>query len=143
MSLPVYRGNRNLCLELTRNYLSHPYLVEFASRMFYHNKLSCAADRNVVDSLCGWSKLPNPEFPFAFFGVEGQDMREGDSPSFFNPYEIILVADLVESLQREKKLKPNELAVISPFFKHNIKLRSLLRQRNLRLEYTSLLKVCE
>lgn len=99
--------------------------------MFYGNKLKCLADRKVVNSLCGWSRLPNPDFPVVFFGVEGQDMREGDSPSFFNPYEIIQVADLVEHLLGEKDIRPADVGIITPFYKQNAKIRTVLRQRRL------------
>lgn len=99
--------------------------------MFYEGRLKCNANRAIVDAVCGWKRLPNPAFPFAFFAVEGQDMREGDSPSFFNPFEIMLVAELIGDLVAEKKLRHSDIGVISPFYKHTSKLRRLLRQKGL------------
>ena len=84
-----------------------------------------------MDSLCGWKKLPNPAFPFVFFGIEGQDMREGDSPSFFNPFEVMHIADLICDLVADKKLRASEVGVITPYYKQNYKVRKLLRQKGL------------
>jgi len=45
--------------------------------------------------MLGWSALGNKKFPFLFCDVPGEDMRDPDSPSFFNPYAtfLILISD--------------------------------------------------
>ena len=84
-------------------------------------------------------ELPNPKFPLLFYGSllprvlvtrsceqfspypasarrrgRGQDLQEGDSPSFFNPHEAVVVADLVDKLIRDKRLSEHDVGVISP-----------------------------
>ena len=150
-NLPIYQSNHCL-LELVKNYRSHPAILAYPSKHFYNGKLSAMAPPDEVNQLCGWRMLPNPEFPMLFYGtfpakvtsdlmthsvprtharigVEGEDKQEGDSPSFFNPHEAIVVADLVMSLLKEKKLSEFDIGVISPFRKQIMKIRSLLRSR--------------
>ena len=74
---------------LVKNYRSHPAILDLPSRIFYMGRLEPCADVNMREALCGWQGLPNrTQFPIAFHNVAGQDMREGDSPSFFNPEEV-------------------------------------------------------
>ena len=63
--------------------------------------------------------LPTKDFPVIFHGVEGQDLREGNSPSFFNPEEAVEVAKYVRTLLDEKSLgvSPDQIGVISPYRK--------------------------
>ena len=65
------------------NYRAHPVILKAASEFFYNGKLvSCAPP--TVNELCNSKILPKKGFPMMFCAVEGEDMREGDSPSFFN-----------------------------------------------------------
>ena len=72
-----------------------------------------------VTSLCKWSELPTKNFPIIFHGVEGEDSREGSSPSFFNPHEAVEVVKYVRLLLEERSLgiTPDEIGVISPYRK--------------------------
>ena len=67
----------NVCTHLVKNYRSHKAILNFLSQTFYDNKLQALADPKVVNSLLGWSKLPNKQFPILFYSVEGEDLREG------------------------------------------------------------------
>ena len=74
---------------LVKNYRSHPAILSLPSRMFYMGRLEPCADAVMRESLCGWEGLPNKaQFPIVFHNVAGPDMREGDSPSFYNPEEV-------------------------------------------------------
>ena len=54
--------------------------------------------------------------PVVFHGVIGQDMREGNSPSFFNPAEVALVDDYLKRLI-EYGIKPRDIGIIAPYRK--------------------------
>lgn len=73
------------------NYRSHSSILNLYSDTFYHGELEPQADPNVTSLMCDWEGLPVKGFPLVFHGVRGEDMREGNSPSWFNPVEIIQV----------------------------------------------------
>lgn len=133
--LTAYKESENRkynCVDLVENYRSHKAIIQFASKQFYGNTLKAMADPKLVTSLQNWSKLPNPKFPLLFYAVEGQDMRDADSPSFYNQYEISAVAELISHLTNEiKSLKQSEIGVITPFYKQVQKIRLALRQKKL------------
>ena len=59
-------------------------------------------------------------FPIIFHGVEGQDEREEQSPSFFNKSEIEVVVSYVKKLIEKRggqKIKEDDIGVISPYRK--------------------------
>ena len=78
--------------KLLRNYRSHPCLLQLYSDAFYPNELEPYADEAMTSLLCHWEGLPRRGFPLVFHGVVGEDMQEGNSPSWFNPVEIIHVS---------------------------------------------------
>ncbi len=89
------------------------------NELFYDNELIAAADRFKVESLLQWKKLPAPDCPIIFHGVQGEDQREKNSPSFFNPHEVKIVVDYVKELLEEPKLgaTPQNIGIVSPYRK--------------------------
>ena len=77
------------------NYRSHSSILSLYSDTFYHGELEPRADAAVASLMCDWEGLPRKGFPLVFHGVRGEDMREGNSPSWFNPVEIIQVSHTV------------------------------------------------
>lgn len=99
------------------NYRSHESLLSLYSRIFYHNELKPAAETSLTHSLVNWEGLTTPGFPLLFHGLlvgytqpnniiislivimmglslilfQGEDIREGNSPSWFNPVEAVQV----------------------------------------------------
>jgi helicase MOV-10 len=110
------------------NYRSHPMLLEFTSNAFYGGKLVAKAKK--VEDLISWNELPNKNnFPCVFYGIEGEDMREGDSPSFFNQYEASTISTLIKNLLKQfPTLTNGDIGVISPYYKQSEKIRILLRK---------------
>ena len=53
--------------------------------------LVAAADSIRSRILEQWEHLKQKGFPIIFHGVEGEDMREGNSPSWFNLDEVQIV----------------------------------------------------
>lgn len=105
------------------------------------DSLTSQAPPSKVTRLLGWSELKNKNFPLLFYGIHGKDFREADSPSFFNPYvppktpllhaefrcshEASTVAHLISRIMTEKGITPDEIGVISPYYKQ-VRPRSIL-----------------
>ncbi|BDA50870.1 probable helicase MOV-10 at C-terminar half [Coccomyxa sp. Obi] len=72
-----------------------------------------------------------------FFGVRGQQMREGEAPSYFNAEEAAALVGLVEGLLAQTSaggrqgVQPNDLGVIATYRKQVQKIRLALRERGL------------
>lgn len=118
--------------KLLQNYRSHPDVLKLPNQMFYDNELKVFADQLVRESFCRWDELPKQGFPIIFHGVEGQDEREEQSPSFFNKSEIEIVVDYVKKAMEKRggqKLKQSDIGVISPYRKQVQKLRQVLKKR--------------
>ena len=87
--------------------------------MFYENELRVCADQALRESFCRWTDLPKQGFPVIFEAVFGKDMREENSPSFFNPQEVSVVLRYVKGLKEARgvSLKTEEIGIISPYHK--------------------------
>jgi hypothetical protein len=116
-------------VSLSDNYRSHPALLEFASNQFYHGGLRSKVDvASLGAKLGGWDLLKNPDFPMAYVPVEGVEQVEDDSPSFLNEHEARTIALLIQSLLSNfPELQPEEIGVITPFFKQTNRIRAMLR----------------
>ena len=113
-------GNSRFFTKLLKNYRSHPAILTQPNQMFYDDELQACADVMLRESLCSWEGLPKRGFPVVFHGVVGEDMREERSPSFFNPQEVNVVVQYVESLLEARggvKVKEADIGVISPYRK--------------------------
>lgn len=100
MGLPLYNSysledgqyegfNPALVTKLKKNYRSHPAILHVPSVLFYDGELEAYASVMHRESLCEWDGLTNKnQFPIIFHGVLGKDMREGNSPSFYNAAEV-------------------------------------------------------
>lgn len=126
--------------KLVDNYRSHKALLTLPSKLFYQGELCVRAPQAVVESLCQWKTLPKKGFPLIFHGVrvgdrnipersrwqgfssallQGTEMREGNSPSVFNPAEAVQV--MLYCCQLTKKLyNPvalSDIGIIAPYRK--------------------------
>ena len=105
--LPAYaehwttRGD--LLLRFVKNYRAHAQILQFSSKTFYGDTLVAKAERAKADRFLNWTRLKNRDCPVLFVGVEGEDMREADSPSFFNPHEVVQVGKMVQVSSSKKK----------------------------------------
>ncbi|XP_056137671.1 RNA helicase Mov10l1 [Lampris incognitus] len=133
MASPLYSRqdggyNPKLVTKLICTYRSHEALMQLSSRLFYEGELCTRAPRDIVDSLCCWKELPNKGFPLIFHGVRGTELREGNSPSWFNPAEAVQV--MLYCCKLAKKLcnpvDVSDIGIISPYKKQTEKIRVLL-----------------
>jgi len=90
--------NPRFVTKLRKNYRSHPALLKVPSELFYDDELIAAAHPAETHSLLGWPLLPNPSFPFLFYGVVGQDCFEPESSSFYNDVEASKVLIIIKEL---------------------------------------------
>ena len=128
------------CVQLTHNYRSHPALLEVPNVLFYGGTLVPCADAALTSPFCRWEGLTAAAratpggFPLLFHGVEGEDTREGNSPSWFNAVEAAAVLSHVRSILDcpGTGARPSDVGVITPYHKQAQKLRQLLEKHGLR-----------
>uniref|UniRef100_F6YN75 RNA helicase n=1 Tax=Ornithorhynchus anatinus TaxID=9258 RepID=F6YN75_ORNAN len=124
--------NSTLITKLLCNYRSHPSILEIPNRLFYQGELLPCADLMDRERFCRWEGLPRQGFPIVFHGVLGEDMREANSPSFFNAEEVHRVVEYLHELlcsqpkKGQGRLSPQHVGVISPFRKQVEKIRHCL-----------------
>ncbi|XP_065937840.1 RNA helicase Mov10l1 [Magallana gigas] len=118
--------NPLLVTKLVDNYRSHPAILTLTSKLFYYDELKEKADRALTHSLCQWTGLPRVGFPVIFHGVRGEDLREGNSPSWFNPAEVVQVVRYLQGVQTEQSVAPDDIGIITPYRKQVEKIRLLI-----------------
>lgn len=127
--------NPRVLTMLLNCYRCHPDILKLPNELFYHGALVAAADRLVTHNLETWPGLPKPKFPLVFHGVEGENTRESNSPSWFNVEEIEVVWEYVRDLVDNFRVAPADIAVITPYHKQVTKIQQLLRQNQHRGAY--------
>jgi helicase MOV-10 len=120
-----------LTRRLLSNYRSHPRLLALPSALFYGGTLQAVGQGPAISSLCSWQGLPTPGFPFMFVGVEGQDERDTDNPSYYNNFEAMEIKMRVTLLVKEKGLAPSDIVIIAPYKSQIARIRRLLRENGL------------
>ncbi|XP_062571202.1 RNA helicase Mov10l1-like [Saccostrea cucullata] len=115
-----------LVTKLVDNYRSHEAILTLTSKLFYYDELRELADRELTHSLCQWTALPRMGFPVIFHGVRGEDLREGNSPSWFNPAEVVQVVRYLQGVQQEQSVAPEDIGIITPYRKQVEKIRLLI-----------------
>lgn len=116
-------------LKLVRNYRSHREILKLPNELFYDGDLVGSADITRSHRFVDWEHLPKRGFPVMFHGIEGEDTRESNSPSWFNPDEAQIVKMYVELLvkqTRRNRCKPEDIGVIAPYHRQVQKIRMLL-----------------
>lgn len=117
-----------LVTKLLYNYRSHSSLLQLPSELFYSNELQVKAEKQLTHSLCGWKSLPNKTVPIIFHGIRGEDLREGNSPSWFNPFETVQVVRYLQGLLADYScyLTEDDIGIITPYRKQVEKIRLLM-----------------
>ena len=117
-----------LVTKLVRNYRSHSAIIKLPNEMFYDGELQVSADPMVTQNLCNWEHLSARGFPILFHGIDGENQREGNSPSWFNPQEAMQCVEYVRLLTRETRppLKADDIGIITPYHRQAQKIRTAL-----------------
>ena len=105
-----------LLTKLVRNYRSHPDILSLPSRLFYDDELVPCASMAVQNRFCLSPLLPTKNHPVVFHGVRGQNVQEGDSPSWFNPQEAWQTTVYIRALITSG-VDPADVGIIAPYRK--------------------------
>jgi helicase MOV-10 len=118
----------DLITELVRNYRSHPSIIRLPNEMFYENRLLCVGDVMTTHNMAKWEHLPVKGFPVLFHAMDGENLRESNSPSWFNPQEAQQVVSYVRLLLHETKppVQPADIGIITPYARQAQKIRKAL-----------------
>jgi len=114
-----------LLTKLVRNYRSHPDILSLPSRLFYDDELVPCASMAVQNRFCLSPLLPTKNHPVVFHGVRGQNVQEGDSPSWFNPQEAWQTTVYIRALITSG-VDPTDVGIIAPYRKQVSKVREML-----------------
>lgn len=117
--------------KLIHCYRCHPEIIRLPNQLFYNSDLIPSADHIVSHNLVHWSGLPHAGFPLIFHGLEGENTREENSPSWFNVSEVEKVLEYILQLQSTTRVLLTDIGVITPYHKQTIKIKQALRSRRL------------
>lgn len=121
-----------LIMKLVRTYRSHPAILKLPNEMFYDGDLLACGDKLSTHSLAKWEHLPQQGFPIIFHAVNGENLREGTSPSWFNREEAQEVVNYVNLLvnQSRPSVQCADIGIITPYARQAQKIRKLLKHLN-------------
>ena len=123
----------HLLTKLVRNYRSHPDILKLPNEMFYDGDLVACGQILATHDMVRWEHLPEQKFPVVFHAVHGENLREGSSPSWFNPQEAQEVFNYVDLLTRHTRppVAQEDIGIITPYNRQAQKIRLLLASRNI------------
>ncbi|CAL8083245.1 unnamed protein product [Orchesella dallaii] len=128
---PKEKHNPLVVTKLIKNYRAHPTLLKLPSRLFYDDDLLSKASFDEAYALCQNPKLKHvlvsDGVPLIFHGVQGQCIRERDSPSWCNKAEAVQVVHYVVALVKQCGLKYDDIGIITPYRKQVEKIRLALQ----------------
>jgi len=105
--------------KLVKNYRAHKALLSLPSTLFYNGDLeSYAADAEdlVQEPMIVQKILKTQGVPIVFHGVQGNSVRERDSPSWYNAAEVMQVVDYVRKL-KNCGVSNEDIGIITPYRK--------------------------
>ena len=134
--------------KLLNNYRSHAAIIRYPSEKFYAGELVPCGERTSINSCLDLELLGRSKYPVIFNAMEGHDMREASSPSFFNPEEVLQVKAYVQQLLADTRAvprigkfylslkihfsifpeEPAHIGIIAPYRAQCTKLRKTLKQ---------------
>ncbi|XP_029039267.2 probable RNA helicase armi [Osmia bicornis bicornis] len=128
-----------LVTKLVINYRSLPEILELSSSLFYDSELIAqispkkSKEAKLLQTLA--SELPerNGAPPaIIFHGVNGENCKDSDSPSWYNPEEATQAYLYLLKLYK-CGLSPDDLGIITPYQKQVYQIRELLMELNVDL----------
>lgn len=121
-----------LLTKLVRNYRSHPKIIKLPNEMFYDSELQCCGDKISTHSYAKWEHLPNKGFPVLFHSMDGENLREGNSPSWFNLQEAQQAVVYAKLLTKSRPpINEEDIGIITPYARQAQKIRLALKSQNL------------
>ncbi|XP_018053308.1 PREDICTED: probable RNA helicase armi [Atta colombica] len=128
-----------LVTKLVMNYRSLPKILHLPNMLFYESELQPqlssenSEEAKLLEILR--AELPEKEgSPSAiiFHGINGENFRDAESPSWYNPEEAAQVYLYLSKLYK-CGLEPDDIGIITPYYKQVVQIRDLLLELNLKL----------
>ncbi|KAK9298847.1 hypothetical protein QLX08_007954 [Tetragonisca angustula] len=128
-----------LVTKLLINYRSLPEILELSSSLFYDSELKAqissktSKEAKLLQTLA--TELPKrKDTPPAiiFHGVNGENCKDNDSPSWYNPEEATQVYLYLLKLYKYG-LSPDDIGIITPYQKQVLQIRELLMELDVEL----------
>jgi superfamily I DNA and/or RNA helicase len=126
---PATGGYDPSCVtKLLQTYRCHPQIIKVSNELFYDNDL---LDKSGPEArtLLSWDYLIKSVFPLIFHGVNGENERESNNPSWFNQSEVEQVLQYVQLLRDHARVLPSDIGIIAPYQKQVKKIQMGLRVR--------------
>ncbi|XP_058797629.1 probable RNA helicase armi isoform X2 [Phymastichus coffea] len=128
-----------LITKLLMNYRSLPELLDLPNKLFYEAELipqvheTESAEAELLETLSDMlpKRLGTP-LPIVFHAVDGKNMQDQDSPSWYNPEEATQVYIYLLDLYN-RGLSPNDIGIITPYSKQVFRIKSLLAELDLEI----------
>ncbi|XP_071451621.1 probable RNA helicase armi [Hetaerina americana] len=140
--------NPSVVTRLVMNYRSVPDLLSLTSELFYDSSLiptiSPYCGKEGVLLLRLGDHLPlmkcHPSLgdvkivsPLVFHGVRGEECRNPDSPSWYNPMEALQCLEYIKILYHLGGLDPEDIGIITPYVEQVKTIRSVIADHCLPL----------
>ncbi|XP_026673868.1 probable RNA helicase armi [Ceratina calcarata] len=131
--------NPKLVTRLIFNYRSLPEILELSSSLFYDSELKAqvspkeSKEAKLLETLA--AELPERKGSppaIVFHGVIGENCKDNDSPSWYNPVEATQVYLYLLKLYK-CGLSPDDVGIITPYQKQVLQIRELLMELNVEL----------
>ncbi|XP_035741515.1 probable RNA helicase armi isoform X2 [Vespa mandarinia] len=126
-----------LVTKLIINYRSLPEILELPNSLFYNSELQAKISsknsdeaqllRSLAEELPERTGLPPA---ILFHGIKGKNLRDSDSPSWYNPEEATQVYIYLLRLYNCGIL-PEDIGIITPYQKQVLQIRQLLWELNI------------
>lgn len=124
--------NSRYITKLVRNFRSHPAILYTSNKLFYEDLIPFAKPRKITSN---WEVLSQRTFPIIFLVVEGEEVR-APSLSVSNEEEARVIAYCANNLLKKtmidnRKIRPKDIAIITPFREQKVVIENKLRDGNL------------
>ena len=155
VALPFYQtagggsggcGSHSNLKVLVRNYRNHPVIVSLTAKLFYGGDprvflpRGAGPDWSAVKHMTPshWHSVQGVSFPLIIVGVQGKELKDADSPSIYNNFEALEVADRAYRLVTFHGVAEKDMVVLTAYDKQVSHIMAALSKRSLtRVRVTS------
>ncbi|XP_076751780.1 putative RNA helicase armitage isoform X1 [Xylocopa sonorina] len=132
-----------LVTRLVFNYRSLPEILELSSSLFYDSELKAqisakkSKEAKLLQTLaCELPERKGSPPAIIFHGINGENCKDNDSPSWYNPEEATQVYLYLLKLYK-CGLSPDDIGIITPYKKQVFQIRELLMELDVELPKVS------
>ncbi|XP_018362721.1 PREDICTED: probable RNA helicase armi [Trachymyrmex cornetzi] len=132
-----------LVTKLVMNYRSLPEILHLPNTLFYESELQpqLSSKNSEEAKLLEMLRAELPERTgsppaIIFHGISGENYKDSESPSWYNPEEAAQIYLYLSKLYK-CGLEPDDIGIITPYYKQVVQIRDLLLELNLKLPKVS------